>query len=547
MSFKYYFAATMLAAGCMQAAQAEELSAETVEALEAFYVNFNGDEWHNNEGWLEPGTDPCDWHGIRCGSFAGEFGIRGIHLAGNNLAGPLEGGTEIFEHVRNEVELQRNGIHGSLDELQLHLNAVDLSDNRLTGTLPPGPETILHELSRLMLARNEISGPVPDSWQHLELFWLDLSGNQLEGSLVPLSSAGRSQSSSFINLADNRFEGEIPPDFMQGRFARHNGSPAGGGINLCWNDLQVNDSELDTWLDEHHVGGETFDSCLNRDRVEVDEAVSGSWFDPERNGEGAVLHLLPDGRAMHYTFGFDNEGRQHWLLGVGTQLDKYLLWRELRAQRGTFGQGLADQSSGPRLPYPTMGFGDDWRMDRVGSDRFLIERTYYDSSHCPDNTVMLCPAHPLSDRHEYVPLTRLAGTTCDNQQSHQWISGAWFDRERDGEGFVVEVLADGSGVVYWFTYRPDDSKHQAWMVGTGEFDGQELHVENLVQPVGGRWGENFEPEAVDRDNRWGSLTLEFFDESSGHVTWNSEREGFGAGEHPIERLTVPRLAECGGS
>lgn len=538
MNIRYYVVVTMLAMGGMSSAHAEELSAETVEALEAFYANFNGDEWHNNEGWLEPGTDPCEWHGIDCGSFAGEFGIQGIHLADNNLVGPLEEGTELFEHVRSRVELQRNGIHGSLEELPLELKTLDLSDNRLTGTLPPGPDSFFSSLDRLMLARNGIGGSIPESWRHLALSWLDLSSNQLEGFLEPLAFAGYSQGRISMDLADNRFEGEIPPVLMQGRF---------GDINLCWNDLQANDDELVAWLDEHHVGGETFESCLNRERVEVGAEVSGSWFDPERNGEGAVVHLLAGGGAIHYTFGFDNEGRQHWLLGVGTELDKHLYWRELRAERGTFGQGLADQSGGPGLPYPMMGFGRDWRMDRVDSDRFVIERIYHDFSGCPDNSVMPCLAGPISDRHEYVPLTRLAGTTCENQQPHQWISGAWFDPERDGEGFVVEVLEDGRGLVYWFTYRPDDSKHQAWMIGTGEFDGQELHVEDLLQPVGGRWGDNFDPEAVDLDNRWGSLTLEFFDEGSGHVAWDSEREGYGADEHPIERLTVPRLAECEGS
>lgn len=546
MGFKRIFLALILTLGGVQALHSEELSTDTVEALEVFYQNFNGDEWNNNDGWLDPDTDPCDWHGVNCGSYAGEFGIESIDLADNNLAGPLEEGTGIFEHVRRAVELPRNDIHGSLVELPDWLHTLDLSDNRLTGMLPPGPDSFFNSLSHLNLARNDISGSIPSSWRLMRVSRLDLSNNQLEGSLEPLALAGYSQGSNFMNLADNRFEGGISPTLMKGRFAHHNSGSAGGGINLCWNDLQADDAELDIWLDEHHVGGGTFESCLNRERIELGPEVSGSWFDPDRSGEGAVVHLLPDGRALHYTFGFDNEGRQHWLLGVGTQLDEAVYWRWLKSERGVFGQGFADQSGFPRIHYPAMGGGMEWRMDRVGTDRFVIERTYADLSHCSDNSMSLCLGRVLSDRLEYLQLTRLAGTTCDNQNSNQSFSGAWYDPERDGEGFVVEVLEDGRGLVYWFTYRPDDSRHQAWMIGDGEFNGQILQIDNLIRPTGGRWGDNFDAGVVDL-NHWGTLTLEFFDDGSGHVSWNSVDEGFGSGDHPIERLSIPRLAECEGA
>lgn len=540
MGLRRIFLAMTLTLGGLQAVHAQELPADTVEALEAFYHNFNGDEWHNNEGWLDPETDPCDWHGVRCGSFAGEFGIQEINLADNNLAGSLEDGSEIFEHVVWGVKLPRNEIHGSLVVLPDWLTTLDLSDNRLTGTLPPGPDSFFNSLSALNLARNEIGGPVPASWRQLATSRMDLSNNQLEGSLEPLVFSGSSQGTRFMNVADNRFEGEIPSTLMQANFSSRS------GINVCWNDLHMEDPELDAWLDEHHVGGDPFVSCLNPERLALGPEVSGSWFDPERDGEGVVLHLLPDGRAVHYTFGFDVEGQQHWLLGVGTQLDETVHWRRLKSERGVFGQGFADQSGFPHIRYPAMGWGMDWRMDRVGTDQFVIERTYGDFSHCADNSVMPCAGRLLSDRLEYLQLTRLAGTTCDNQDSNQSFSGAWYDPERDGEGFVVEVLEDGRGLVYWFTYRPDDSRHQAWMMGEGEFDGQTLQVDDLVQPTGGRWGEDFDPAAIERSH-WGTLTLEFFDETSGHVTWNSVREGFGAGDHPITRLSIPRLADCEGS
>lgn len=55
---------------------------------------------------------------------------------------------------------------------------------------------------------------------------------------------------------------------------------------------------------------------------------------------------------------------------------------------------------------------------------------------------------------DHTRLTRLAGTTCDNQRQNQWVSGAWYNQDRDGEGFTVEVIEDDRGVVYWFTSTP---------------------------------------------------------------------------------------------
>jgi hypothetical protein len=112
-----------------------------------------------------------------------------------------------------------------------------------------------------------------------------------------------------------------------------------------------------------------------------------------------------------------------------------------------------------------------------------------------------------SQRYDHAPLTRLAGSTCDNQQPNQWISGAWYDPERDGEGFMVEVNIDGRGVVYWFTYTPDEWGEPAWMMGDGEFDGNTLTIDSLARPVGTRFGENFDADEIEFTH-WGSLNMD---------------------------------------
>ena len=45
--------------------------------------------------------------------------------------------------------------------------------------------------------------------------------------------------------------------------------------------------------------------------------LSGSYYLPERNGEGIVVQWLPDGRVLVYFFTYDLNNNQQWVLGIG--------------------------------------------------------------------------------------------------------------------------------------------------------------------------------------------------------------------------------------
>ena len=51
--------------------------------------------------------------------------------------------------------------------------------------------------------------------------------------------------------------------------------------------------------------------------LQVNDRLSGTWFDPEHDGEGFVLEILEQGRAVVYWFSYDTKGRQRWMLSVG--------------------------------------------------------------------------------------------------------------------------------------------------------------------------------------------------------------------------------------
>ena len=75
-------------------------------------------------------------------------------------------------------------------------------------------------------------------------------------------------------------------------------------------------------------------------------------------------------------------------------------------------------------------------------------------------------------------------------------SGAFFNPLRDGEGTYVEILNDDTAVVYTFTYRPDGSG-PAWFIGVGKISGNSIIIDELLRPLGTRFGDGFDKDNID--------------------------------------------------
>jgi hypothetical protein len=78
-----------------------------------------------------------------------------------------------------------------------------LSNNQLSGTIPFLPSTLKH----LDLSLNQLSGPLL-TLEDLDLDWLSLAGNQLNGSISV--TIARRMASLHLDLSHNRLEGPIP-------------------------------------------------------------------------------------------------------------------------------------------------------------------------------------------------------------------------------------------------------------------------------------------------------------------------------------------------
>ena len=535
------------------------------ERLVEFYQATGGENWFNNDGWLDPDTPICEWYGITCRSNP-NFGfteIAEIALPDNNLVGTIGNGdrsdADVFDIPAVAIDLSGNRIEGPLDRIPYWLGRVDLSRNTLTGSLPAVSDDPIIEpqpplpstLGRLNLSSNGFEGAVPEDWERFEIQRLDLSGNFLDAGLGNALAAIGDLPAARLDVADNAFTGLVPSEITALPLVE------AVGLNLCWNALEA-DAEIDDWLAAHHVGGENWRDCQDRTRLPVNTAVSGSWFVPERSGEGVSFHFLPGDSALLYSFGFDLDGNQMWMFEIGHVFDQHIEWPGLMETRGDFGEGV--RRNGEDIALRVAGA---LRADRLGPMTMQFEREFTDFRGCAplegstDSDApfpMPCAVSFLSDRFEHRQLTRLAGSTCANRHPAQWVSGAWFGTDRSGEGFLIEVMPDGRALVYWFTYLPDDSGLQAWMMGVGSVElasappesGQPLariEVDEMIRPTGGVFGPEFNPGEIEHEP-WGAIKLQFFDDDQGQVAWESNSEAFGIGGHDLARLTQPRLAVC---
>ena len=161
----------------------DQIPALECEALESLFLNTNGNDWFNNNGWLTTST-PCSWFGITCNE--GKSNVTQIILSGNNLNGPIP------------IQLS------NLSELIW----LDLGANNLTGEIPRDLSNLLN-LRTLYLAGNNLTGPIPyqlGRLSNLELLYLNR--NKLEGTIP--QQIGDLTQLQFLYLDGSQLSGQVP-------------------------------------------------------------------------------------------------------------------------------------------------------------------------------------------------------------------------------------------------------------------------------------------------------------------------------------------------
>ena len=116
-------------------------------------------------------------------------------------------------------------------------------------------------------------------------------------------------------------------------------------------------------------------------------------------------------------------------------------------------------------------------------------------------------------------------------------SAAWFDLERDGEGFMLEILPGDHAVMYWFTY--DGEGAQDWYMAEGEVRGNRILFPEMVRVSGGEFGPGFDPSKVVR-TPVGHASFIWEDCNSGRMNWVIDQDG---GPRRAGRMNLTRLTD----
>jgi hypothetical protein len=269
----------------------------------------------------------------------------------------------------------------------------------------------------------------------------------------------------------------------------------------------------------------------------IGPAMSGSWFSPERSGEGFTLQVLDNGTVHAIWFTYPPAGstaQQAWIYASGGRIeaDRVVFDNALTTRGPRFGAGF-DPAQLQFIPWGSLEF----RFTTCNA----AEVTYAG------------PAGWGSGTRQVTRLTALAELECDGKKrvfatgartmdGLRNRSGAWFDPAHNGEGWNVEQLPDGRAQVYWFTY--DANGEQAWTVGVAPSSSATMTIEEMMRPVGTRFGADFNAAQVTRQP-WGRLELQLPScTGPGTLAWQSTDTAFGSGTLRPQLQTLLAGAVC---
>ena len=250
--------------------------------------------------------------------------------------------------------------------------------------------------------------------------------------------------------------------------------------------------------------------------------LSGSWYDPERNGEGFHIEIWDEGQALAIWFTYPGdsdpaEAEQAWILGVGTYGDNTITIKD------------AVKFGGPVFG-PNYDKGD--LQERIWGD---LTFTFQDNT---TGKVVFDGADGAGE----INLTHLSSIAEDTGENTLPVafSGSWYDPDTNGQGWFIEVLSDETAIAYWFTY--DENGNQAWNLGVGFIDGNRIVMRDAIRGVGTRFGEGFVKEHVEFPV-YVEQILEFNDCQSGSARYRTKEDLVG-GTLPMVRLTGIQGKPC---
>ncbi|GAB4188950.1 MAG: hypothetical protein Tsb002_15600 [Wenzhouxiangellaceae bacterium] len=117
--------------------------------------------------------------------------------------------------------------------------------------------------------------------------------------------------------------------------------------------------------------------------------------------------------------------------------------------------------------------------------------------------------------------------------------GWWFGPRRDGQGVGLEILPGNRVQMVWATH--DNQGQQMWLYGVGQAVRNRVEID-LVQPVGGQFGADFNPDDVEK-LPWGKVEIAFRSCERADLFYNSPE--FGSSGLVLFRQTSVDGLDCG--
>lgn len=260
--------------------------------------------------------------------------------------------------------------------------------------------------------------------------------------------------------------------------------------------------------------------------------ISGSWFDPQRSGEGVLIERFNDRQASVLWFTYAPPGEAEglvWLGGVGDIQANGIHVETVRRMRGArFGVAFdpAEVSAESWGSFDLAFDGAD-----IANHAARLHLRFAGPTGFGQGQRRMQRALPVGPDG--------SGTGIDGPRDWQY-SGTWFDPARSGEGWLVQQsgapLARLTSVV-WFTYDLDGSA--LWLTGTAVESGGGFDVE-LYRTSGTRFGDGFVAADVQR-LRFGRLRFTFEGCDRASVGFTPETPGYDALDLQLVRLTRPDI------
>lgn len=266
------------------------------------------------------------------------------------------------------------------------------------------------------------------------------------------------------------------------------------------------------------------------DTSSIESGYSAMWYDPARDGEGWVLEILPEDRALLYWFTYDEAGDQRWLQAVGEILrgesGDAIEFPELYVTRGPrFGPGFDPGD----VEFDVVG---EAAMTFEDCDRGQFSYSAFGQTQTMDiqrlSQTMAAGCEPIN------------GVPGEPAKAYAGQSGSWYDESHNGEGYALHWLSRDEALLTWYSYDADGEQY--WLIGLGEYQDGQIVFENLQSTRGARFGEDFDPDDVEYID-WGSLVIEL-ECAEGTASYESDLPAFGAGEFELTRLTKLERPDC---